>query len=138
MLAFLDDWIGSSSSDVLCLFPLQGCNTCSHPVYQLFVLFCRNNPCWSLGLPQSLVWNMHSPSNFIPISLLIKMLCSTEWRTDSYRSPTENVPGLQVYWHPFVCQFLIQLESQIDLVSLFLYKNVGQCYVKLYRILCVS
>lgn len=52
--------------------------------------------------------------------------------------PIENVPGLQVYWHPFVCQFLTQLESQIDLVSLFLYKNVRQCYVKPYRILHIS
>lgn len=37
-----------------------------------------------------------------------------------------------------LCQFLIHLESQIDFVSLFLYKNVRQCYVKLYRILCLS
>lgn len=86
------------------------------------MLSCKNNPCWSLQLPQSVVWIIHS--DFILFSLLIKMLCSTEQRTDSYRNPTENVPGLQVYWHLFVCKFLIQLESQIDLVSLFSYKNV--------------
>lgn len=92
------------------------------------MLFCKNNPCWSLQLLQSIVWITHSASNFILISLLIKMLCSTEQRTDSYKNPIENVPGLQVYWHLFVCQFLIQLESQVVLGSLFLYKNV--------RVLC--
>lgn len=79
----------------------------------------------------------NSASNFISTSLLIKMLCNTEWRTDSNKIPAENVPCLQMYRHPFVCQFLIQLERQIDLISLFLNKNVRQYYVKHYRILYI-
>lgn len=79
----------------------------------------------------------NSASNFISTSLSTKMLHNTEWRTDSNKIPIENVPRLQVYWHPFVCRFLIQLECQIDLLSLFLNENVRQCYVKPYRILYV-
>jgi len=59
--------------------------------------------------PNYLCESNTSASNFIFTSLLIKMLCNTEWRTDSNKIPIEYVPCLQVYWHPFVHQFLMQL-----------------------------
>lgn len=132
LLAFKNDWTRSSiSKDVLCSFPQKwstGCKyfTCSHSVYEL---------CCSVRITHVIRYHSpitsvnHSASNFLSTILLIEMLRNTEWRSDSKKIPTENVPSLQVYWHPFICQFLIQLKCQIDVVSLFLNKNVRQCYV---------